>query len=163
MLRLTSTWHFVESRWNLVNTAFQYLPDYCNMVVLWWVTKNVTHHLEVVNGQNVHLPLSHNGESLVGGHFDQLILGAPFSLHGFPAPFRRRFPALPLGGHCRVSHADGHAVFKVRCWFGNKKIATQQPEPDHPFRDSLGSGSLCSDKKVKNLLRLLWEPSWNSK
>ena len=31
------------------------------------------------------------------GHFDQLILGAPFSLHGFPAPFRRRFPALPCG------------------------------------------------------------------
>ena len=55
------------------------------------------------------------------GHFDQLILGAPFSLHGFPAPFRRRFPALPLGGHRRVSHADGHAVFKVRYWFGNKK------------------------------------------
>ena len=27
------------------------------------------------------------------GHFDQLILGVPFSLHGFPAPFRRRFPA----------------------------------------------------------------------
>jgi hypothetical protein len=37
--------------------------------------------------------------------------------------------------------------------FGNKKIATQQPEPDHPFRDGLGSGSLCSDQKVKNLLR----------
>ena len=53
-----------------MNTAFQYLPDYCYMVVLWWVTKNVTHHLEVVNGQNVHLPLSHNGESLVGDHFD---------------------------------------------------------------------------------------------
>ena len=32
-----------------------------------------------------------------------------------------------------------------------------------PFRDGLGSGSLCSDKKVKNLLRLLREPSWNSK
>jgi len=31
------------------------------------------------------------------GHFDQLILGAPFSLHGFPTPFRRRFPALPCG------------------------------------------------------------------
>ena len=29
--------------------------------------------------------------------------------------------------------------------------------------DGLGSGSLCSDKKVKNLLRLLREPSWNSK
>ena len=40
--------------------------------------------------------------------------GVPFSLHGFPAPFRRRFPALPLGGHRRVSHADGHAVFKVQ-------------------------------------------------
>ena len=33
------------------------------------------------------------------GHFDQLILGVPFSLRGFPAPFQRRFPALPLGGH----------------------------------------------------------------
>ena len=55
------------------------------------------------------------------GHFDQLILGLPFSLHGFPAPFRRRFPALPLGGHRRVFHADGHSVLKVRCWFGNKK------------------------------------------
>ena len=50
------------------------------------------------------------------GHFDQLILGALFSLHGVPAPFRRRFPALPFWGHRRVSHADGHAVVKVRCW-----------------------------------------------
>ena len=32
------------------------------------------------------------------GHFDQLVLGAPFSPHGFPAPFRRRFPALPCEG-----------------------------------------------------------------
>ena len=31
------------------------------------------------------------------GHFDQLILGVPFSLHGFPAPSRRRFQALPCG------------------------------------------------------------------
>jgi len=23
--------------------------------------------------------------------------GVPFSLHGFPAPFQRRFPALPCG------------------------------------------------------------------
>jgi len=43
------------------------------------------------------------------------------------------------------------------------KALHQRPEPDHPFRDGLGSGSLCSDKKVKNLLRLRWEPSWNSK
>ena len=27
----------------------------------------------------------------------------------------------PLRGHRRVFHADGHAVFKVRCWFCNKK------------------------------------------
>ena len=26
-------------------------------------------------------------------HFEHMRLGAPFSLHGFPAPFRRRFPA----------------------------------------------------------------------
>ena len=48
--------------------------------------------------------VSHNAEDPSGkwrfvsfttstGHFDQLILGVPFSLHGFPAPFRRRFPA----------------------------------------------------------------------
>ena len=48
--------------------------------------------------------VSHNAEDPSGkwcfvsfptstGHFDQLMLGAPFSLHGFPAPFRRRFPA----------------------------------------------------------------------
>ena len=30
-------------------------------------------------------------------------------------------------------------------------------EPDRPFWDGLGSDSLCSDKKVKNLLRLLRE------
>ena len=33
----------------------------------------------------------------------------------------------------------------------NKKIATQQPEPDHAFRDGLSSGLLCSDEKVKTL------------
>ena len=32
--------------------------------------KTITHHLEAVNGQNVHLPLNHNSGSLVGGHFD---------------------------------------------------------------------------------------------
>ena len=55
------------------------------------------------------------------GHFDQLILGAPFSLHGFPAPFRRRFPALLL----RVFAAyPVQTVFRFsRCGagFGNKK------------------------------------------
>ena len=29
-------------------------------------------------------------------HFEHMRLSVPFSLHGFPAPFRRRFPALLL-------------------------------------------------------------------
>ena len=70
MLRLTSTWHFVKPRWNLVSAAFQYLPNYRNTVTLWWVTKTVTHHLEVVNRQIVHLPPGHNAQILVGDHFD---------------------------------------------------------------------------------------------
>ena len=53
-----------------------------------------------------------NLTTLFSGNWEINVL--PFSLHGFPAPFRRRFPALPLGGHRRVSHADGHAVFKVQ-------------------------------------------------
>ena len=67
------------------------------------------------------------------GHFDQLILGAPFSPHGFPAPFRRRFPALPLGGHRRVSHTDGHAVFKVQ----RTKRQQKKPSQNRPALTSL--------------------------
>ena len=55
------------------------------------------------------------------GHFDQLILGAPFSLHGFPAPFRRRFPALPCGV---IAGYPMQTVFRFsRCsaGSGNKK------------------------------------------
>ena len=55
------------------------------------------------------------------GHFDQLILGAPFSLHGFPAPFRRRFPALLLRV---IAVYPMQTVFRFsRCGaeFGNKK------------------------------------------
>ena len=55
------------------------------------------------------------------GHFDQLILGLPFSPHGFPAPFRRRFPALPCGV---VAGYPMQTVFRFsRCGagFGNKK------------------------------------------
>ena len=50
------------------------------------------------------------------GHFDQLILGAPFSLHGFPAPLPAAFSGSPSQGLRRVSHADGPSVVKVRCW-----------------------------------------------
>ena len=55
------------------------------------------------------------------GHFDQLILSAPFSLHGFPAPSRRRFPALPYGV---IAVYPMQTVFQFsRCGagFGNKK------------------------------------------
>ena len=73
-------------------------------------------------------------------------------IYDYPAIFRiDRIP-------CRRSFDFQGAVLDLAI-----KIATQQPKPDHPFRDGLGSGSLCSDKKVKNLLRLLQEPSWNSK
>ena len=66
------------------------------------------------------------------------------------------------GGHHSAVRGEKCAV-RVKQLVGAQKIATQRPEPDHPFRDGLGSGSLCSDKKVENLLRLLREPSWNSK
>ena len=36
-------------------------------------------------------------------------------------PLPAAFSGSPLRGHRRVFHADGHAVFKVRCWFCNKK------------------------------------------
>ena len=55
------------------------------------------------------------------GHFDQLILGTPFSLHGFPAPSRRRFSALPCGV---IAGYPMQTVFRFsRCGtgFGNKK------------------------------------------
>ena len=83
------------------------------------------------------------------GHFDQLILGVPFSLHGFPAPSRRRFPALPCGVIAVYPMQTVMRFSRCGAGFGNKKIATQQPEPDHPFRDGLGSGLLCSDRKLK--------------
>ena len=73
----------------------------------------------------------------------------PFSLHGFPAPFRRRFPALPCGVIAGYPMQTVIRFSRFGAGFGNKKIATQQPEPDHPFRDGLGSGSLCSDRKLK--------------
>ena len=64
----------------------------------------------------------------------------------------------PLGGVFRLSLLGVIAGYPMQTvmrlsrygtGFGNKKIATQQPEPDHSFRDGLGSGSLCSDRKLK--------------
>lgn len=54
-------------------------------------------------------------------HFDHIVLlrnweinVLPFSLHGFPAPLPAAFSGSPSQGHRRVSHADGHVVFKVQ-------------------------------------------------
>jgi len=55
------------------------------------------------------------------GHFDQLILGVPFSLHGFPAPFRRRFPALPCGVIAGYPMLTVMRFSRCGAGFGNKK------------------------------------------
>ena len=76
--------------------------------------------------------VSHNAEDPSGkwrfvsfttstGHFDQLILGAPFSLHGFPAPFRRRFPALPCGVIAGYPMQTIMRFSRCGAGFGNKK------------------------------------------
>jgi hypothetical protein len=62
----------------------------------------------------------------------------PFSLHGFPAPFRRRFPALllrviagyPMQTVMRFSRSNGQN--------GNKKAVTKQTSPAFAF-----SGRSC--------------------
>ena len=77
----------------------------------------------------------------------------------------------PSGGVFRLSLVGSSPCIPCRRSFDFQgavrdlaiKIATQQPEPDHPFRDSLGSGLLCSDKRAKNLLRLLWTSNGNTK
>ena len=55
------------------------------------------------------------------GHFDQLMLGAPFSLHGFPAPSRRRFPALPCGVIAVYPMQTVMRFSRCGAGFGNKK------------------------------------------
>ena len=55
------------------------------------------------------------------GHFDQLILGAPFSLHGFSAPFRRRFPAIPCGVMAGYPMQTVFRFSRCGAGFGNKK------------------------------------------
>ena len=77
----------------------------------------------------------------------------PFSLHGFPAPFRRRFPALPLGGHRRVSHADGHVVFKVQ---RAKQQQKSRHKTDQPclrfFWKVMLVGYVTAERICKNML-----------
>ena len=48
-------------------------------------------------------------------------LGAPFSLHGFPAPFRRRFPALLLRVFAGYPMQTVMRLSRYGAEFGNKK------------------------------------------
>ena len=54
-------------------------------------------------------------------HFDQLTLGAPFSLHGLPAPSRRRFPALLLRVFAVYPMQTVMRLSRFGAGFGNKK------------------------------------------
>ena len=54
-------------------------------------------------------------------HFDWLILSVPFSLHGFPAPFRRRFPALLLRVIAGYPMQTVMRFSRCGAGFGNKK------------------------------------------
>lgn len=137
VLRLTSTRHFVKPRWNLVSVTFRYLPDYCNTIALWWVTKTVTHHLEVVNGQIVHLPPSHNAQILVGDHFDH-------------QPDNRNALLCESGGY----HFDNHHIpvtAKGGCLWqqnnGNVKIRTPW------WNISLMATPVCAESNVNTAAR----------
>ena len=97
-------------------------------------------------GEYMEMPLSlHCVTRKQCDHFDHIVLlrnweinVLPFSLHGFPAPFRRRFPVLPYGvmaGYpmqtvMRFSRSSGQN--------GNKKAVTKQTSPAFAF-----SGRSC--------------------
>ena len=50
-----------------------------------------------------------------------MILGLPFALHGFPTPFRRRFPALPCGVVAGYPMQTVMRFSRCGAGFGNKK------------------------------------------
>ena len=54
-------------------------------------------------------------------HFEHMRLGVPFSPHGFPAPFRRRFPALPCGVIAGYPMQTVMRFSRCGAGFGNKK------------------------------------------
>ena len=78
----------------------------------------------------------------------------------------------PLGGVFQLSHLGVIAGYPMQtvmrlsrygAEFGNKKSPHNNLNLTIPSGMALVRGSLCSDKKVKSLLRPLREPSWNSK
>ena len=54
-------------------------------------------------------------------HFEHMRLGAPFSLHGFPTPFRRRFPALLFRVFAVYPMQTVMRFSRCGAGFGNKK------------------------------------------
>ena len=60
-----------------------------------------------------------NLTTLFSGNWEINVL--PFSLHGFPAPFRRRFPALPCGVIAVYPMQTVMRFSRCGAGFGNKK------------------------------------------
>ena len=60
-----------------------------------------------------------NLTTLFSGNWEINVL--PFSLHGFPAPFRRRFPALPCGVIAVYPMQTVMRLSRCGAGFGNKK------------------------------------------
>ena len=96
----------------------------------WWMTLCVIHHINC--------------------HFDQLILSAPFSLHGFPAPFRRRFPALPCGVIAGYPMQTVMRFSRCGAGFGNKKSPHNNLNLPIPSGMALVRVCYVAIRKLKN-------------
>ena len=148
-----------SSRFFCLSVRICFTPwTYCPQGVLARVAFDEKAFLEPCRGKITH---RHSILSLALRKNDVLILSTSF-FSAIGKSTSCRSPCMdflpPSGGVFRLSHLGVIAGYPMqtvmrfsRCGarFGNKKIATQQPEPDHPFRDGLGSGSLCSDRKLK--------------
>lgn len=85
-----------------------------------------------------------------------LKFGVPFSLHGLPTPFQRRFPALPCGvmaGYpmqtvIRFSRSDGGKS-------GNKKSPQNKPNRTTPSGEALIQVCYVAIRKLKTALAVL--------
>ncbi|WP_314873951.1 hypothetical protein [Stomatobaculum longum] len=89
---------------------------------------------KILRRQQLGIPSFHRRYGKRCAHFEHIVFlrnweinVLPFSLHGFPAPFRRRFPALllrviawyPMQTVMRFSRCNGQN--------GNQKAVTKQP------------------------------------
>jgi hypothetical protein len=100
---------------------------------------------KILRRQQLGIPSFHRRYGKRYAHFEHIVFlrnweinVLPFSLHSFPAPFRRRFPALllrviawyPMQTVMRFSRCNGQN--------GNKKAVTKQTTPTFAF-----SGRSC--------------------